>query len=254
MMGFLIPAIGAFIGSQNMRKREEAKTAKEDALKAQQQTFENTLKTQGEQDYRTVNGLNQQTGARNPLPGLPSSLTQISPGNKGKPRKLGSMDDLQAQFQHAASVASFYAKNPDPQAQLAARHFQAQATELAGLIRQQQVEAERQAAETQRQQFQMQLRQTPTYANLHPRASGRGRSGGGGSGVDSDTISMAEQAIMKSANPHVTAEGIAMRAQAAGASSKTLAHIRAMGSYYQGKYKIAHPAPPNPLLQYLKQP
>ena len=259
-MAFL-PAIAAYIGSRNRARAAAAEQQKKDALdqqaaqlraaqfawqqKYQQQQLANASST--EHDYRVANGLNPTTGARNPLPSPPPALRQVAPGNKGKGPAGGT---LQEQFTHAASMASYLAGDPDPQAQYAAKSWEGRATELAGIIKQQQVtQAAAQRAAAQRafdlsrdqrdHTFRMQERTTPTYADLHPRA----RVGRAASGADPDTIASAEKEIAASSSPRTTADGIVMRAMRAGANARTIEQIRAIGAYYQSKYTAAHPKP-----------
>ncbi len=78
------------------------------------------------------------------LPTMPKSLTQISPGNKGKGAATGSVPELQANYQHASSVAAWFASGQggdlkDPRVKAQASLWEARAVQAAGLLKEAQI-------------------------------------------------------------------------------------------------------------------
>ncbi len=194
----LAAAVASGLAAHKQKKADDAAQAQARQDKINQQNMENRRLTDEEaaqaqrakddaarlgidqdrlHDERTTNGLNSVTGARNPIPALPQTLTQGKANSATAP--------LQQQYAHARAIANFYANDPDPQAQKKAAIWNAAASQLQNQIRQKQQDDARaaQAAANQKQamlrailehNYRMQEHSAPTYRDLHPTSRGGG--------------------------------------------------------------------------------
>ncbi len=255
MAGFgnILTAALTYIGARNQARQQAAQQQQQRQDVLQQRAIQNRLAEQeatqramdaaSEQTYRTQTLANDQTrihdervrdgqdpntGALNPLPSLPSSITKgVANSTQGT---------LRQQMQHQLAIASFYRNDPDPQAQKAASDALAAANALKSIIEEQ----DRTAQALQRliieHNFRVQEKGIPSYGELHP----RGRGGGAGDGslkgpADADALRYADEQLRKSPNVRATAARLHAAAEAAGASERTLKGIEDLGNYYDNK-------------------
>jgi hypothetical protein len=218
-------------------------TAVATRLRSQAQSYRAQAKALSDQATSTVES---GTGT---LPSMPKNLTQVAPGNKGKGAAPGSIPDLQAEYNHASSIASWFASGQggdlrDPRVKAQAALWESRAVQAAGSLKEAQILQHQDAAEQVRAKAAAALHASPTWGDLH---LPHGRGGGNGRGTqpaDGDTVSKAEAMLQKSPDPNATAQHLSAQVRVHGGNQATVDAIVNLGNYYASKKGQRGPTKP----------
>lgn len=165
------------------RSNQEAtnayRTSTAAATEAYRKSEQDTAATKAADEKRRFNtehGLDD-TGAQKPIAPVPKNLTQVTPDNKGKGPKPGSVEAMRNDYRHAMAMAQWYASGDagdlnDPRVKAQEAVWKSQATQAASDLRSLQTQEAAAGRAADAQAAALNLHGTPTYGDLHkpPRA------------------------------------------------------------------------------------